>query len=265
MGARSSAGRRRRLRSSRLRARARRLGWRSALRCRRRLQRRLVPTRSARSFRSFVSGQPPLLRNHQRQQHARRSRRRQQLLHHRRRQQTGQRHQRDLRQSARERRRHRHFRHDLRLRSKRLAQRCPRRSARIVSKRVVAGAPAIAPTRQTFIGAGRPAAVRPPATIATRTVVAKAPPPPAPVSVDRQEAAIKANAGRPIAATQYRQLRRSQRRPQQALPPARRETMCASLPSPAPSRRLNPSPPTPPVAPVNPDSTTTPRAPVSLR
>ncbi len=76
----------------------------------------------------------------------------------------------------------------------------------IVQTRVVSGAPAIAPNRQTFIGAGRPAAVRPPATIATRTVVAKAPPPPAPVSIDRQEAAIKANAGRPIARTQYRQL-----------------------------------------------------------
>jgi hypothetical protein len=76
----------------------------------------------------------------------------------------------------------------------------------IVSSHVVSGAPAIAPTRQTFIGSGRPAAVRPPATIATRTVVAKAPPPPAPISVDRQEAAIKANAGRPIDRAQYRQL-----------------------------------------------------------
>ncbi len=76
----------------------------------------------------------------------------------------------------------------------------------IVQTRVVAGAPAIAPTRQTFIGAGRPAAVRPPATVVTRTVVAKAPPPPAPVSVERQEAAIKANQGRPIARTEYRQL-----------------------------------------------------------
>jgi hypothetical protein len=75
----------------------------------------------------------------------------------------------------------------------------------IVNSRVVAGAPAIAPNRQTFIGAGRPAAVRPPATIQTRTVVAKAPPPPAPVSVDRQEAAIKANQGRPVARPQFRQ------------------------------------------------------------
>jgi hypothetical protein len=75
----------------------------------------------------------------------------------------------------------------------------------MVTNHVVAGAPAIAPTRQTFIGAGRPAAVRPPATIQTRTVVAKAPPPPAPVSVDRQEAAIRANAGRPVAQPHYRQ------------------------------------------------------------
>ncbi len=76
----------------------------------------------------------------------------------------------------------------------------------IVNTRVVAGAPAIAPTRQTFIGAGRPAAIRPPAAVATRTVVAKAPPPPAPVSVDRQEAAIRANAGRPIGVAQYHQM-----------------------------------------------------------
>ncbi|HEY2823793.1 MAG TPA: DUF6600 domain-containing protein [Candidatus Acidoferrum sp.] len=74
----------------------------------------------------------------------------------------------------------------------------------IVSSHVVAGAPAIAPNRQTFVGAGRPAAVRPPATIQTRTVVAKAPPPPAPMNVDRQEAAIRANGGRPVATPQYR-------------------------------------------------------------
>ena len=76
----------------------------------------------------------------------------------------------------------------------------------IVSSHVVAGAPAIAPTRETFIGAGRPAAVRPPAAIATRTLVAKAPPPPPPVSVERQQAAIRANAGRPIGVAQYHQL-----------------------------------------------------------
>ena len=76
----------------------------------------------------------------------------------------------------------------------------------IVATHVVAGAPAIAPTRQTYMGAGRPAAIRPPAAIATRTVVAKAPPPPPPVSFDRQQAAIRQNGGRPLAAAQYHQL-----------------------------------------------------------
>ena len=114
----------------------------------------------------------------------------------------------------------------------------------IVNTRVVAGAPAIAPTRQTFIGAGRPAVVRPPATVVTRTVVAKAPPPPPPVSVDRQEAAIKANAGRPIARAEYRQLHRLRPRPR--VPPlrARPEAMCASPPLLAPSLRFNPNRPT---------------------
>jgi hypothetical protein len=76
----------------------------------------------------------------------------------------------------------------------------------MVNNRVVVSAPAIAPTRQTYVGAARPAAVRPPATIQTRTVVAKAPPPPAPVSFDRQQAAIRANGGRPVAVAQYHQV-----------------------------------------------------------
>jgi uncharacterized protein DUF6600 len=76
----------------------------------------------------------------------------------------------------------------------------------IVSTQVNAGAPAIAPTRQTFIGAGRPAAIRPPAAVVSRTVVAKAPPPPPPVSVERQQAAIQANGGRPLAGAQYHQM-----------------------------------------------------------
>ena len=76
----------------------------------------------------------------------------------------------------------------------------------IATTQVTAGAPAIAPTRQTFIGAGRPAAIRPPAAVAARTVVAKAPPPPPPVSVERQQAAIKANGGRPLGGVQYHQM-----------------------------------------------------------
>jgi hypothetical protein len=74
----------------------------------------------------------------------------------------------------------------------------------IVSTQVVA--PAIAPTRQTFVGAGASTNVRPPAVLASRTVVAKATPPPPPASFDRQAAAIRENGGRPLAVAQYHQL-----------------------------------------------------------
>jgi hypothetical protein len=67
-------------------------------------------------------------------------------------------------------------------------------------------APAIAPTRQAVMGAGAVARVRPPAALATRAVVAKTAPPPPPVTFERQQAAIQANGGRPIAAAQYHQL-----------------------------------------------------------
>jgi hypothetical protein len=67
-------------------------------------------------------------------------------------------------------------------------------------------APAIAPTRQAFVGAGATTRVQPPAVLASRTVVAKATPPPPPASFDRQAAAIRENGGRPLAVTQYHQL-----------------------------------------------------------
>ena len=75
----------------------------------------------------------------------------------------------------------------------------------IVSSHVVVGAPAIAPTRQAYVGAGAAARVRPPATIATRTVVARTAPPPPPPSFDRQQAAIRANGGQPPAVNQMHQ------------------------------------------------------------
>jgi hypothetical protein len=75
----------------------------------------------------------------------------------------------------------------------------------IVSSHVVVGAPAIAPTRQAYIGAGAAARVRPPAVIATRTVVVRNAPPPPPPSFDRQQAAIRENGGRPMAVREMRQ------------------------------------------------------------
>jgi hypothetical protein len=74
----------------------------------------------------------------------------------------------------------------------------------VVSTQIAA--PAIAPTRQAFVGAGASTNVRPPAVMASRTVVAKATPPPPPASFDRQAAAIRENGGRPLAVTQYHQL-----------------------------------------------------------
>src|SRR5712691_5635304 len=69
-----------------------------------------------------------------------------------------------------------------------------------------AAATGTAPPRQAVLGAGAPAAVRPPAFVQNRAVVAKTAPPPPPVSFEKQQQAIKANGGRPIAMSESRQL-----------------------------------------------------------
>jgi hypothetical protein len=62
-----------------------------------------------------------------------------------------------------------------------------------------AAAPAIIPTRGSLVRANARVSVRqPPAAIMSRQVVARTPPPRGPVSFDRQEAAIRANGGRPL-------------------------------------------------------------------
>jgi hypothetical protein len=74
----------------------------------------------------------------------------------------------------------------------------------VVSTQVAA--PAIAPTRQAFVGAGAPSNMRPPQTFANRAVVVKSAPPPPTPSFERQQVAIRENGGRPLAVTQYHQL-----------------------------------------------------------
>jgi hypothetical protein len=76
----------------------------------------------------------------------------------------------------------------------------------IVSAPVAAGAPAVAPTRQAFLGAGGAARVQPPAAVVNRAVVAKTTPPPPPPTFERQQAAIQQNGGRPLAVSQFHQL-----------------------------------------------------------
>jgi hypothetical protein len=65
--------------------------------------------------------------------------------------------------------------------------------------------PSVAPQQRSFVGAGAEAHVRPPASVIARPVVAKTPPPPAPLPAARQMQEVQANGGRPVAASQVRQ------------------------------------------------------------
>jgi FecR protein len=70
--------------------------------------------------------------------------------------------------------------------------------AALAAAAATAAAPAIVPTRQSVLGPaeGR-AIVRPPGSLMQRTVIARAPPPPAPVPFERQLSTIETNGGRP--------------------------------------------------------------------
>jgi hypothetical protein len=65
--------------------------------------------------------------------------------------------------------------------------------------------PGVAPQQHSVLGAGASASVKPPAASFGRAVVAKTPPPAAPVSFAQQRQAIQANGGRPPAVSQLRQ------------------------------------------------------------
>jgi Family of unknown function (DUF6600) len=76
----------------------------------------------------------------------------------------------------------------------------------VSSAPVNAFTPSVAPSKQAVLGAGAVARVRPPAALETRAVVAKITPPPPPVAFARQQQAIQANGGRPLAISQIRQI-----------------------------------------------------------
>jgi hypothetical protein len=95
---------------------------------------------------------------------------------------------------------------------------------RMASEQVSIRTPAMAPERQAFVGAGRPASARPPERIVNRAVVARTAPPPPPASVERQQVAIRQNGGQPLAVSQARQIEPQQRTvaaPVRMAPPAR--------------------------------------------
>ena len=76
----------------------------------------------------------------------------------------------------------------------------------IASAPVAVNGPAVAPSKQAVLGSGAAAAARPPAALQARAVVAKTAPPPAPVPFVKQQQAIQANGGKPLAISQTRQL-----------------------------------------------------------
>jgi hypothetical protein len=85
----------------------------------------------------------------------------------------------------------------------------------VATAQVSASTPAVPPAKQAVLGSGANTAVRPPAAIQNRAIVAKVQPPPPPVSFARQQEAIQANGGRPIGVSQTRQIQIAQPAPPQ--------------------------------------------------
>src|SRR6267143_84346 len=77
----------------------------------------------------------------------------------------------------------------------------------VETAQVHASTPTVAPQQRSVLGSGAEVAVRPPARLQERAVVAKTPPPPAPVSFVKQQQEIQANGGRPPGISQMRQTR----------------------------------------------------------
>ena len=75
----------------------------------------------------------------------------------------------------------------------------------VASAPVRAFTPSAAPAKQAVLGTGA-AAVKPPAAIQTRAVVAKVAPPAPPPTFEKQQEAIKGNRGKPLSSAQVRQI-----------------------------------------------------------
>ena len=140
-----------------------------------------------------------------------------------------------------------------------------------VDERTVRGAsvatfaPATVPTRQAVIGSGRETALRPPAVVQARTVVARTEPPRAPPSFERRQEAIKSNGGKPLSVNQIRQVSESAPAPAavKLAPPARMEAPRAAPPterSAPPATAARPPERTAPVAAERPNFDRAPRA-----
>jgi hypothetical protein len=108
---------------------------------------------------------------------------------------------------------------------------------------VVATTPAVAPSRQAVLGAGASATVHPPVALQTRAVVAKTTPPPPPPSFAKQQQAIQANGGRPLAISETRQLQpqTAEARPNiKIAPPAKPQSVQVKGVQPNPNHPVTP-------------------------
>ncbi len=133
----------------------------------------------------------------------------------------------------------------------------PVAAARVqVSAAQIAAAPmsarvAVAPTRESVMGAKAASAghvAAPPAAVAARQVVAKKTPPPPPVPFAKQQQALAAHPGEPVARTQMAALRPAAARPAvKVAPPAKQATPTVGHP---PANAQRPGQPAPPNRPA---------------
>jgi flagellar biosynthesis GTPase FlhF len=130
----------------------------------------------------------------------------------------------------------------------------------VASAPVAATTPPVAPAKQAVLGSGTTAAAKPPAALANRPVVAKTAPPPPPASFAKQQQAIQANGGKPLAVSQIRQIQPEPAQTRAAVkiaPPSKPATprnLQANRPG-APNNPAQPAPGSKPAtAPANPGS-----------
>jgi hypothetical protein len=102
---------------------------------------------------------------------------------------------------------------------------------------VVTGYAGVAPQREAVIGVRAGVAAAPPVMIASRTVVTRAVPPPAPVAFEHQRAALQANGGRPLDQEAMQNVQRTA--PAPAARPMYRQANAGSAPAPSGGNRPN--------------------------
>lgn len=102
---------------------------------------------------------------------------------------------------------------------------------------VVGTAPPVAPQRESLLGGNaNPNVARPSQAVMARQVVAKATPPPAPVSFQASQAALAQNQGRPLAPEQVAQLRQQQPASVNPMPVRSASVPAPRVNTPAPSQ-----------------------------